>query len=1226
MNSMQAQAGLMPPQVIFPGQVSAAIAAQGGVGAFGSFFPTQTYQTAIGTPPIFQGPTGVMAPINPSAPYNPYASQNPYAGLSAYGAFQGRPSPFSPYAPNPPPAYGGFQGQGAVHFAPSPPPPAFDTPYGGQLAQAQAAQDRSWLMGQGARSVAARAGADLTAAGAGAMLGRRFGGWGMAAGAVAGFLGAEMSGLGQGAQNLYGSWVGAPRLAEYGAGAGIEHLSRGFVSGGPYLHASGQGFSHHASMEAAQGLTALAGSASFRRETRDRFNQQDLFKITQGAAESGLMTGVGSPDQMTSRVRDVARSLSAFMELAREPDVVRAIQTMGSLRSSGLNLHETMSAVSAGRSFARMAGTSFQGLAELGGSAGSQAFQSMGLTQGLGFQVGMGNYAQAAASINRGTLSPQLAALTGGAQGLGTLNTMFSGALTQLPMVTPGMMSAGGGLSAGAIQGMLSGRSDLFSMTGRGAGVLSGMADRYGVGGLGMAVAMQPMLQDSLGRILQAQGPFAQRNMEDRQVMALARQMGMSGSQGFLTAAQTLGMDRTQALARATEMGSTAYWEGQRAQLGVRQREARAEHDRGMEEDAPGMFGTLYRHTGLGDAARTVGHFGESIGLSMSRGLGGREAQGIYGGGTSEESRRRIRGMYGTREYADYVASLGAPRGGGDAFDRVSMRYARAQASGAGMFSGVSALLQGTGLGRVSVNLRQGRASIGSEGLEEEYRNIQSGAGFANDAVASTEQQRSAAVRDSAALFGGVGGLAAFSGRTSALAQTYGARPNQLAALGGAYSLLPGVGAVAGIAGMLSGTRHITGEEIDSAYRRSMSGRLSDDQIRENLRTRRSDIAAGMREYQEARGMTSEERAAWDATQRSVRPQGGDTETGQAAVRRAARGMFGSHTSQEAIETFQNISGEARGVGREGSARYAETRRITEAMVALNSVSSHGSQTEAAKARAAFDRLASGLSPTESAQILRQVRGMAGRFGENAGTLEVGRGLLEGDPATITNRIRTGETTFDAEAARRRAATGFSAMSRLGGVMGDVLRGVDVNDHAAVQRAVEGMSPAQRARLSREQGGGAGVARALESGGFSAVERMMGDFGARADPERQEWDQQHGTLRKGLEGGAAILGGLLNPFTGARRGGLSDRLRAGAHRFVDALRERSVTSGLVGLSQGEREAALGGRESAATQGEMEGAGLGRAGDALLEASRELKEASENLRNSTVAGALTSLVT
>jgi hypothetical protein len=73
------------------------------------------------------------------------------------------------------------------------------------------------------------------------------------------------------------------------------------------------------------------------------------------------------------------------------------------------------------------------------------------------------------------------------------------------------------------------------------------------------------------------------------------------------------------------------------------------------------------------------------------------------------------------------------------------------------------------------------------------------------------------------------------------------------------------------------------------------------------------------------------------------------------------------------------------------------------------------------------------------------------------------------------------------------------------------------------------------------------------------------------------------------------------------------------------MREGAVMAGLTPRSGAEREAALGARESAGTQSEMEGAGIGRASDALLEAARDLKETSENLRNSTVAGALTSLV-
>ena len=1208
-NSMQAQAGLLPaPQVVFPGQISAAIATQGGVGAFGSFFPSQTYQTAVGTPPIFQGPTGVMAPINPSAPYNPYAAQNPYAGLSAYGAFRGTPSPFTPYAPNPPPAYAGFQGTGAVPFAPAPPPSAFDTPYGGQLAQAQAAQDRAWVIGQGAQGVGARAAAGLTAAGAGAMMGRRFGAWGMAAGAVAGLLGSELSGMGQGAQNLYGSWVTSPRLAEYGGAAGLEHLSRGFVSGGPHLHAGGQGFSHHASLEASRGITALAGSSSFRRETRDRFNQQDLFKVTQGASEAGLMTGVGSPDQMTSRVRDVARSLSAFMELAREPDVVRAIQTMGSLRASGLNLHETTAAVSAGRSFARMAGTTFQGLAEIGGAMGSSAFQSMGLTQGLGFQVGMGNYAQAASSINRGTLSPQMAALTGGAQGLGTLNTMFSGALLQLPMVTPGAMSTGGGLNAGAIQNMLSGRSDLFSMTGRGSNVLTGMTERLGVGGLGMAVAMQPMLQDSLGRMIQAQGPFAQRNMEDRQVLSLARQMGMGGSQGFLTAAQALGMDRTQALARATEMGSGAYWSTQRAQLATDQREARAVADRNYEEGDPSVLGTLYRQTWAGRAGRAMRGGIHHLGVNLSGAFGGEEAHGLYGGDESEEGRRRVRGAYRTASYANYVARQPHTDAPEDVFDRVSTGYRYAQLHGA------------SGLGAGFVAAGRLLTDDATERRRQRYT-IQSGAGFASDVVGATEAQRRAAMGRVGELFGGGAGLSDVSTSLSRMANDFGSRGNKVDMIGGASLFVPG-GAGGTLAPLLVGTRGMEGSEIYERYRNVMRRRgMSEDQIRTNWRTERGAIATAVGADLESRGMTAEERRSWEHTQRSLRDSAGDTEAGQAAVRTAYGRVLG-HAGAEGREGYDTVMDEARGLGREGTAGYERSRRAVGALAALRALRPGGTSAERESADAARARILSGFSDAEQAQIARRAGTLGARYEGNERVLAAARGMLEGDSATLLDRMGGAEETRINEKARRAAATGFSMMARQGGVLGDALRDVQGSDRDGVRRALEGLSPDQLHRLRRERGG-ARLAALLERGDFAGVEALAGGMGEGADADRRNWDTEHSTRRRVIEGGANLLAAQL-PFANLSRS-FRERVGSAAHSFVDSMRERAVMAGLTPRSGAEREAALGARESAGTQSEMEGAGIGRASDALLEAARDLKETSENLRNSTVAGALTSLV-
>jgi hypothetical protein len=960
-------------------------------------------------------------------------------------------------------------------------------------------------------------------------------------------------------------------------------------------------------LEASRGLAAMAGSASFRRETRDRFNQQDLFKITQGAGEAGLLTGVGSPDQMTGRVRDVARSLSAFMELAREPDVMRAIQTMGSLRASGLNLHETTAAVAAGRSFARMAGTTFQGLAEVGGAMGSSAFQSMGLTQGLGFQVGMGNYANAASSINRGTLSPQLSALTGGAQGLGTLNTMFSGSLLQLPMVTPGAMSTGGGLNAGAIQNMLSGRSDLFSMTGRGSNVLTGMAERHGVGGLGMAVAMQPMLQDSLGRILQAQGPFAQRNMEDRQVMGLSRQLGMSGSQGFLTAAQALGMDRTQAVARATEMGSGAYWSTQRAQLATDQREARAVADREFEEGDPSMAGTFYRQTWMGRAGRAVRGGIHHAGVSLSSAYGGAETHGLYGGDETDEGRRRVRAAYRSTSYAAHVARQPSGDAPEDAFDRISTGFRFSRLHGAS-------------------DLGAGFTSVGrlfTDDAEERRRQrytMQSGAGFAANVVGATEAQRRASMGQVGELFGGNAGLSDVSTRLSRMANEFGARENKIGGIGVASLFIPG-GAGGTLSPLLAGTRGMEGSEIYERYRASMRTRgMSEEQIRDNWRTQRGAIATAVGADLESRGMTAEERRSWEHTQRGLRGSAGDTEAGQTAVRTAYGRVLG-HAGAEGREGYDSVMDEARGIGREGTASYERSRRAVGALAAFRALRPGGTSAERESADAARARILSGFSDAEQAQITRRAGVLGARHEGNERVLAAARGMLEGDSGTLLDRMGGAEETRVNVKARRAAATGFSMMARQGGVLGDALRDVQGSDRDSVRRALEGLSPDQLSRLRRERGG-ARIASLLERGDFSGVEALAGGMGEGADADRGTWDKEHSARRIAIEGGASALTAL-TPLGWNKS--LRDRVSGAAHSFVDSMRERAIMAGLTPRSGAEREAALGARESAGTQSEMEGAGLGRASDALLEASRELKETSENLRNSTVAGALTSLV-
>jgi hypothetical protein len=108
------------------------------------------------------------------------------------------------------------------------------------------------------------------------------------------------------------------------------------------------------------------------------------------------------------------------MELAQEPDIQRAISTMGQLRSSGLNLSETTRAVAQGRQFARMAGTTFGELMEVGGALRLADVP----IDGVDPRSGPSNrHAKLRARTRRaqrgGTLSPQLMNLVGGALGPG---------------------------------------------------------------------------------------------------------------------------------------------------------------------------------------------------------------------------------------------------------------------------------------------------------------------------------------------------------------------------------------------------------------------------------------------------------------------------------------------------------------------------------------------------------------------------------------------------------------------------------------------------------------------------------------------------------------------------------------------------------------------------------------------------------------------------------------
>lgn len=597
-NPMQDAAGVLPqigPQqgvsgvsytppsnpLIFPGQVSAGMAF-GGQGGFGAgVFPTQQWQTFTNGPLLTQGPTGVMMPGMQAAPYNPYAP------LGLGSMFPPTPRLYGPAVPQPPPAYAGPQGRMSPFFGPSPAPSYFETPFQALQAQEQATQDRIFRGATSTAGLFGRLGTDALGGAVGGLIGSRFGAGKI--GAVVGAAATEFLGGGLWGQNAVMDHVMSPAVNLRAYGAGIEHSSRGFVNGGEYGHQSGSGLSHMASMRTARMLEDLAGSSRFQSDTQEKFNRADVMKITQLGARDGLLNGAQSPDQIVSRVRDLSKSLSVFMELANEPDVQRAIETMGRMQSSGLSLSETMRAVSNGRAFARMAGTSFEQLSAVGGALGSQTYGAMGLSQGLGFQSGMGNYGLARNAQLTGTVSHQMMSMMGGAEGLANLSNMFSASFLQMPMLAPGMMNGRGGLDLGRMRGLIGGRTSVFDMPGQGVNALSGMTGSMGIEGLGLAIASQPLLQDSIGRIMEAQGPFARRGIEDRQIMELSRRMGHRGASGFIMAGQAMGLDRTQALSRAQELGSSEYFDRQHDQVESLRRERRAVELRNIEALRPGL-------------------------------------------------------------------------------------------------------------------------------------------------------------------------------------------------------------------------------------------------------------------------------------------------------------------------------------------------------------------------------------------------------------------------------------------------------------------------------------------------------------------------------------------------------------------------------------------------------------------------------------------------------------
>jgi hypothetical protein len=1218
-NSMQQQAGLLPaaiavpPPVVFPGQIAAALS-MGGPGAAMSILPANNIMAGM---PGFGGMAGYPSPAAMMGPQTP----NPYMGM------MGNPrSAFSPAMPPPPPMYAGPQMSPGIFggsFAPS----LFNTPYAGAVEQEIAESAQNYANRASYAGLGARVGAVGLAGLAGAYAGGKFGGGiGAAIGGLGAMFGMEHFGAGAFAQNTFMEQVMAPRMQQAGFARGIEHLSAHFmpVGSGPL----GVGFSASMAERAAESLQNLGNSSTFRRETFDRFNASDVAGITQGAAHAGLMSGVGNVEQMTSRVRDVAKSLSAFMELAQEPDIQRALQTMGNLRTSGLNLSETLGAVQSGRAFARMAGTSFQEMLEVGGSAGAGMFQNFGMSAGAGTRAGMANLGMATMGQNAGYINPALMSALRGPQGLAAMYNQFSANMMGMPMLAPAMMTAGGGLNVSALQSLAAGGGNLFSMTGIGANNLSAMASNLGVGGLGMAVSMQPMLRDQISRILQSQGPFAQRNVEDSQILGLARGMGMRGTQGFITAARIAGLDENAAMARAMEVTSPTFYAAQRQEAATRMREAKADAERVREQNMPGVMDVLRQSRRVGGFISEVEHDIHGIETGLSRLTGGIEAQNYYFAPSSDLDRRRQSRLVRSGDFARYLQQRGNRPEGEisemSLYDRMRIGYGLSQGTGRrGLLAMGEGFLLSGAMETATGGILGTDKELPLETLRQGARVFAEGGRMSQQLLHGTMRDEISAMGQMEATFGGgAAGERArseFARRVATMGR--GERLETMvgnAAFQTAFNMLPTAATNFISPGNLFGGELRTSGEYRQAFIASMRAAGRSEQEAARIFDRNPNLAIQQ--------VAPEARLMMTDVQREGLEQG--IELGQSMVpsrsralhnfeedrRRGAESLLGHSGSRASARALMSIMGNIEGVGPEGSAKAERTRHILASLGMANAAIRRGSPAQQESARRIIQSMSGELRRTvsreEYANIMSRAEGVSERFlTTEEGTLAA-RNFSQaiGSQRTaegMLSAFREGETLMRSGQAGEDVVSSLDVLGNMGGPLADLARDRD---------AIGGMMGTR--------------------GGFSEARLSANIDELAADPSRMAQLQQQGrygrvladALRRHRRGDPNARGQinellqLAGQQAGAEREKVRDTFgyrvrsailgRENAEGFVN----REVASAMNPTSSGERGAASQLLDSAAAEIEMRNEGIGGAGDPLLSSARELREAAQLFRD------------
>lgn len=1210
-NSMQTAAGLIPPFTAmapptpWPNQSAAMMQ---------NMF-AQPVSMFTNMNPLMPGPNGVYMPMASGGPMSPFGAPTQTGMPPPWPGIYQAPRPL------PPPSYMGLQGRNPS-FLPgtsiAPQGGFFENPYQYAVAQQNATNDRITTLQNVSFGSTARLATNALVGGAAMHM---LGGNPLAFGA--GMIGSELLGIGRAGQNSFMRNVMAPVLNMQGYASGLQEQSKAYISGGAFGEIGGPGFNRVAATQLARGLEDLSNSRDFRHETMNRFNTADVMRITQTSGENGLFNGSQNPEQIKTRVREIAKSVSMFMELANEPDLRRALQTMGSMQMQGLTTPETINAVRNGRAYARMAGTSFEAMGNLYGATGAQTFQSMGLTQGLGFQTGMMHGGLAHQTQALGTTSSALMNLVGGTQGLANLNTMFSAGQLQMPMLAPAMMTANGGLNVNALRGLLSGQMNSFGMTGMGAGSLSSMAGRMGVEGLGMALSMQPLMQDQIGRLLQGRSPFAQRNMEDSMMLNNMRQMGMSGTSGFITMARIHGMDANQALIRAQELGSPEHFQRMREQIEVRRRERGAEYERDRESRANvGVLDELTNAFGfVGSIRRGVGNVGTFF-RDLAEDLNVGDQSHLYRPGTAQ-ARRRIDTYARSRNFlSDFRETSAEAATMGRSDDRGVLDRYRADLS----------IMQARGGAGISANL----GALAPIGMAERSRieeQMQIGGRLASGLLHTDVLSRQAALRNETGIFG------SFQGRQDVAQDVVQMINSGVGGYGGAGL---GAGTRAGLnlafrggisslsfglvdPGRISQSGMFSAGQLQEAYvgRMVQQGR-SRQQALDMFNQNRQQIVAGISNevmfYGDANTQRELERAAGVGATAGGRLGGNVAQLAERHLNEGYQAVLGINTNIHSadgrrqagtLDRLLDMQGE--GYGNTGEQR-SRSRQIMAALTLARSVK--GDQTSSNDQRVnANNQLRQiietarreGYSQEQISGMMESVRSQESTVSRLGGIRDIFNntsGMAGRDLVDAMSRFERGRNRGTLE---RQVSQSVGFLGNLGGEAGRLFSGLDQQSGDFSQNLRNRLLGAygDRDRLSQLQHEDPRLARIAQR------VAQGGEAGEQAMTDALQYMRRRGELADQYR----------NEYRNAGRVGRLFGSRFKLGESEDTFVRRNVTSGILADEQANRQLS----DVDQTEDSARRAGIGTSNDQMARAAREFTQAVNTFRDTVEGSSMNNLV-